>query len=116
MIANYQILRIMAAVIVCLALVIVSLGAFIAVSDRLPVVRRRCINQRLDGKARRLGGLGQVLGGTALLILGSQPFLSLSWMSRTVFLGLAVILAAAAVALHVSVLWAYIRKSSSAGN
>jgi hypothetical protein len=109
-IANHPGLRIMGAMIVCLALVMMLLGAFIAISDRLPVIRRRRASQQLDGKARRLGGLGQVLGGMALLILGSQPFLSLSWSARAVVLGLAAILATAAAVTQVSVLWAYTRK------
>jgi hypothetical protein len=111
MIPNDLGLLIMGAVTVFLALVTMTLGAFIAISDRLPVIRRRRGNQQLDGKAWRLRGLGSVLGGAGLLILGSQPFLSLSWLSRAVVLGLAVILALAAVVVQVvSMLWVFTRK------
>lgn len=109
-IANDPGLRIMGAVIVCLALVIVPLGAFTAISGRLPVMGRRRANQYLDGRARRFG-LAQALMGTALVILGSQPFLSLSWLFRSALLALAAILATTALVLQVSMLLASARKS-----
>jgi hypothetical protein len=109
-IANGQSLRIIGAVIVCLALVIVVLGAFIAISGRPLAIGRRRANQQSGSKVRLLG-LAQILSGTGLLMLGSQGFLPLSWLFRTVVLGLAAILITTGAVLHVSLAIALARKS-----
>ncbi|NJC71933.1 hypothetical protein HC031_19750 [Planosporangium thailandense] len=108
-IADSLSLRVMGTAIVCLALVIVLLGAFIAISGRPVAVGYRRVNHHRGGKVRLLG-LAQILLGAGMLMLGLQGFLMLSWLFRTVVLGLTAVIITTGAALQVSLTIALARK------
>ncbi|GII23259.1 hypothetical protein [Planosporangium mesophilum] len=95
--AHGGIIDALAAVVVCAALGVLLLGTFSAIRGRPLSNGSSLAKQTGQGSARRLG-LAQVLFGTGALILGLQPFLLLTWLSRTILLSLtAVLITAGAV-------------------
>jgi MFS family permease len=101
--AHGGIINALAAVIVCTALGVLLLGAFSAIRGRRLSNGSPLAKQTGQGSARRLG-LAQVLFGTGALALGLQPFLLLTWLSRTILLSLAAMLITAGAAWMAAIL------------
>jgi hypothetical protein len=89
--ADGGIMYALAAVTACAALLALVLGAFSALRGR-PLTIGRLRAKRTGQDNTRRYGLAQVLSSAGILIVGLQPFLILTWLSRTVLLSVAVVL------------------------